>query len=1355
MKRQRILILLAVCLAAAALLYMGLRPQPQAPAELGKNLLVNGDFSQMEGEYPVGWDIDYYWRTQGITSFDVVEGRDGQGVRIINREPNDARYFQAVQVQPNTLYCLSGYIRASAQDGRGANLSIEGGHNYSDILFDTAGEWQQVKLYGRTGKDQTQVTVFARLGGYSGEATGEAMFDDLRLEAVSEVPDEYYEVSWEPPAPMVPAKPEPPARAAWPWLMLIALCYAALAWMLAKWAQAVNTTELEQNKHAGASWQVAVLLLAALLTRIFIVFVVPGYGVDIGCFTGWANRMAEVGPANFYLTEQHSDYPPGYMLALWPLGALSRGSGGTPEWLVKLPSVLADVAAIYVLYRVARSRDNHRSALLLAALYAAHPLTYVAGAAWGQVDSLLTLLLVLTVLMAIKGQWIAALPIYVLAVLVKPQALMFGPIGLAALIMDLAMHKDKQRRISALWGAGISALVALVVVLPFVTAMEQPLAWLIKLYSGTMTYYGQATVNATNLYFLFGLNWVPVGDSTGWLLRLAGALAVLMPVAVYVLRARPGRRQLLWVSPLAALSIAVAAIPMSMSLMGTLLMVAVFYLVCVQFMARRDIGWLPFFGATMLIAFCSLGTMMHERYVFPAILLLLLAYVCFRDRRILGLMLLVSVAAFLNVGIVLDRAIRIGGPAGHLTAPYFNIAGEAPWVEYLAAVLLVLSGVYALYLGCVFAWSQPDPVPPRPLTIADKEESHTPSAIRALLHPKPLVRTDRKDWIWMLAITAIYSVVAFTNLGSTRAPQNAWVSREEGEMVAFDLGEERTFNILTYAGIHWSPRDFTWETSTDGETWTAYNARVVQGNCFSWRYQSDYTINEEGNTVFQAMPYTFTARYLRLIAEGSGITLNEMLLRDAESQQTLPVQLITGNGEALIDEQDTLVGEPSWYNSAYFDEIYHPRTALEHRNAIWGIEPNSTYEVSHPPLGKLFMTFSIMIFGMTPFGWRFAGALAGVLMLPGMYLLGRLLTKRRLGGIMACLLMALDAMHFTQTRIATIDSFVTLFIIWSFYYMFRYALMPHFTCSLRSTLRPLALSGLFMGLAIASKWTGMYAGVGLAVIFFWTVVRQIRQGLYAQRQLPANQGEEEPPAFAAARGWPRRVLLTLAACVGFFVLVPALIYYVSFIPWFMRTPGGITLQKVWDASVSMYNYHAKPGFGMDHPYYSPWYEWPLSIKPMWYFAGKRVGSTASTIFAFGTPAVWWVGLLALLAVMGRFVAQHIRLKPAQITGDNVSGDHRPALLILAFCAQYLPWVLVPRGTYIYHYFPSVPFIILCIVLVADWLQDRFGRKALPFVMGYLVLVLLMFIAFFPYMSGVRVPMAWLDAMKWFPNWLFY
>ena len=51
--------------------------------------------------------------------------------------------------------------------------------------------------------------------------------------------------------------------------------------------------------------------------------------------------------------------------------------------------------------------------------------------------------------------------------------------------------------------------------------------------------------------------------------------------------------------------------------------------------------------------------------------------------------------------------------------------------------------------------------------------------------------------------------------------------------------------------------------------------------------------------------------------------------------------------EALIDEPDTLEGEPGWYNSTYFDEIYHARTAYEH---LQGTRP---YETTHPPLGKL------------------------------------------------------------------------------------------------------------------------------------------------------------------------------------------------------------------------------------------------------------------------------------------------------------------------------------------------------------------------------------------------------------------
>ena len=131
------------------------------------------------------------------------------------------------------------------------------------------------------------------------------------------------------------------------------------------------------------------------------------------------------------------------------------------------------------------------------------------------------------------------------------------------------------------------------------------------------------------------------------------------------------------------------------------------------------------------------------------------------------------------------------------------------------------------------------------------------------------------------------------------------------------------------------------------------------------------------------------------------------------------------------------------------------------------------------------MSAFVAIFGMTPFGWRFAGALAGILMLPGMYLLGKQLTKKTWAGALACALMALDCMHLTQTQIATIDSFPVLFIIFAYFFMLRFLQTDFLREKLSVSLISLGCCGLFMGLSIASKWIGIYAGAGLAVLFFW------------------------------------------------------------------------------------------------------------------------------------------------------------------------------------------------------------------------------------------------------------------------------
>ncbi|MDT2263872.1 hypothetical protein P7H12_10120 [Paenibacillus larvae] len=88
-------------------------------------------------------------------------------------------------------------------------------------------------------------------------------------------------------------------------------------------------------------------------------------------------------------------------------------------------------------------------------------------------------------------------------------------------------------------------------------------------------------------------------------------------------------------------------------------------------------------------------------------------------------------------------------------------------------------------------------------------------------------------------------------------------------------------------------------------------------------------------------------------------------------------------GYRLFDEQKDAPYEPTYLNGTYFDEIYHARTAYEHLHQI---EP---YESTHPPLGKIFISAGIWLFGMNPLGWRIVGTLFGVGMIPLMYAFGK------------------------------------------------------------------------------------------------------------------------------------------------------------------------------------------------------------------------------------------------------------------------------------------------------------------------------------------------------------------------------
>ncbi len=1350
--------LIALLIAAVILLtgvYFLTHSKEQTPSS--GNLLQNASFAEKDAEgLPENWYTDAYF-LHADTRYEWTQ----DGAHIVNNQLNDARFAQQVSVSPNTLYCLEGKIKASAEGGWGANLSIEGVYIYPESVFDSSGEWQEVRLYGRTGEHQQSLTVYARLGGYSGESIGEAWFKDISLRAVKAAPDGYYVHNFYQESYQNTDTNEQTKEKTGAFLILACCILYAIIFLFMKNRFALPSPLLEKS-NARKSLAVFSVLLLAILGRIAAALLVKGYDVDIGCFTAWAMHMASVGPVQFYNTVSFCDYPPGYMNILWLIGLLGNAIGGVTEFMVKSPAIVSDVLICLVLYLHAKDALGHRPALLLSLLWALNPVSIVTGACWGQTDSIMTLLLLIAVFQLIKGKWKIALPVYVAAVLIKPQALMFGPLGLAALILHLKNTKcDKKTLQDIFIGIGLSIAVFLALALPFIVDIQgekKGLFFLIDLYGKTMNSYGYITINACNPYFLLGLNWLPSQDMASTPAVVITLFIALAPaIASSILHRKKELMHdlpFLCVSGLSLMVVLVLAILMltgmlTYALLSTCIIVYTVALFGLLFFLKGSMRHLPVFAAGMLTMLFTCCGMMHERYLFPVIGLLLLGFVQTKDKRLLYLSLLVSIASFINIACVLDRNIRIGGVEAHLSAPGCGIKSDLAVLEYFSAVLITLSALFSTYV-CFSPKMKEKPLMNG--EAAPENVSFAPPPVR--ITPPPALK--KRDVLLMLLGTVLYALLAFTNLGSNKAPQTAWVASPGAEMedsFLIDLGTEREFSVLYFSGIHHYDSAFTVETDGNAQTPGELRTGTVNiGDCFRWQYVT--------GTQYDPL----LGRYVRFSTDDRDLTLYEILIKDAQTGEIIPYTFAQPpKNETVLnlsDEQDTLEGEPGWYNSTYFDEIYHARTGFEHLHGL------STYETSHPPLGKVLISWAIALFGMTPFGWRFAGALAGVLMLPALYLLGRLLSKNKWGGLFAMLFMAFDLMHFTQTRIATIDSFVVLFILWAVYFMLYWFRMDYFAKPLWKTLVPLGLSGLFMGLSVASKWTGCYNGIGLAVIFFWGIARRWRMCRSAAAIPEKSRTEAEK--MMVKKG--KTLLYTIASCLIFFVAIPLIIYYISYIPYFAHS-GGVTVKKVLDAAFNehygMLAYHSQPGLGMDHPFYSPWYEWPIIAKPMWYYSSPyNTPQSSSTLLVMGNPGVWWVGLFGLLSVVVMAVLRHVR-SDLHLTKDRkLSGslsfsffakedDARYGLLILCFLAQYLPWMLVPRGTYIYHYFPSVPFIILCTGLCLDKLHEKKPKLALIAGMVLLIIALLLFIGFFPYASGICVSQKWLDAMKWFPGWIWY
>lgn len=592
----------------------------QGAAFADGSLLMNADFSAPE--LPDGWDIVAY----EAENYSVYT-QNGALV-IASAAENDVRLCQMVKVEPNTVYRLSAEISAEGvHGGRGVCLSVDN-YTLDGTYAVSAGrtgsfDWTRETLIVRTGAKQSYINFTLRLGFYSETSAGTARFRAAQLVRTNDPEEIASAVSLDQTAQqtVISAGESDEARAIRlrSYLHLFIVCAIVLACVLL-WGFYRNRERfysLPSDRKTVNRCFLLVVLTGAVF-RLMLSLLFGGHDYDMNCWQAWGRDIMQNGTAQFYTAPGHEwyDYPPGYMLVLagvtWLLDVFHIPAGsGTAVFAYMLPAYAADVGIAVLLMRFARKRGFSKSAgLFLGVLAVFNPAAVILSGAWGQIDSVLTLLLLLSFSELIEGRRISAGAIYGFAIMTKWQALIYGPVLAAEYILSIRNKDDVLRTVG---GVIAALLVIFAVSLPF--RGNQSFFWVVGRFLNSAGGYDYASVEAYNFLALCGGNWqsaelplVPGILSYKAFGTAAIVLAVALSIAMQVVSRRKEGGETLYARP------------------ERLLIPAAF---------------------CMFMIF-TFGHYMHERYVFPVMALLTAAYIATRDKRLLASSMLLSVVLSLN-----------------------------------------------------------------------------------------------------------------------------------------------------------------------------------------------------------------------------------------------------------------------------------------------------------------------------------------------------------------------------------------------------------------------------------------------------------------------------------------------------------------------------------------------------------------------------------------------------------------------------------------------------------------------------------------------------------------------------------
>lgn len=446
-------------------------------------------------------------------------------------------------------------------------------------------------------------------------------------------------------------------------------------------------------------------------------------------------------------------------------------------------------------------------------------------------------------------------------------------------------------------------------------------------------------------------------------------------------------------------------------------------------------------------------------------------------------------------------------------------------------------------------------------------------------------------------------------------------------------------------------------------------------------------------------------------------------------------------------------GKPA---SVVFDEVFYG-------NFVSSYWQGSYFFDLHPPFVKLLYAFVGKIFNLDQFfvDWSSIGnsipisvislrvlpMIAGLLLPLIIYAICRRLNFSKTASFVASILVVLENSLTVQSRYILPDIIMLFFGFTAILFYLEY--LKRLGMSSRSWF--FALSALFAGVALSIKWTGI-------PFLFLIIIMEIVRLYYDSTKLG-------PLVKKISLFILQYVIISATIYISLFVVHFDVLPYsgkgdVFMSQRFQKTLIGntnnsdptLTPINFWEkfTELNRVMFTSSSGMTATHPDSSKWYTWPVMQTSVFYWQDSATSTNAiperSYIYLLGNPFIYWLGTLSIIALILLSVFKLIRRRSLS---NDLETSKVILFIIIGYLANLLPFSLIGRVMFLYHYETALIFSIIAIIYFIDLLQPR---KKVYAVIVILIVALSAFIYWSPLTYGTPLTDQQLQSRMWLSSW---